>query len=58
MPVELSVAVTVKLNVPAAVGVPDRTPAEVSVSPVGMAPTVTANVYGDVPPDAVIVVDV
>lgn len=38
-------AVTVKLNVPATVGVPASTPPAVSgVKPVGMAPAVTANV--------------
>jgi hypothetical protein len=39
-----SVTVTVKLNVPDAVGVPDSTPPELSVSPVGRAPEVTAQV--------------
>jgi len=39
-----SVTVTVKLNVPDAVGVPDSTPPELSVSPVGSAPEVTAQV--------------
>jgi shikimate kinase len=39
-----SVTVTVKLKVPDAVGVPDNTPAELSVIPVGSAPDVTAQV--------------
>jgi hypothetical protein len=51
-----SVTVTVKVNEPAAVGVPLRTPAEVSVTPAGSVPLETANVYGDCPPVAVIVV--
>ena len=57
-PVEprLSVAVIVKLNVPAADGVPVIAPLDAfSDSPVGNAPAVTANVYGAVPPDALIV---
>src|SRR5579862_7545892 len=53
VPVELSVAVTVKLKVPAAVGVPESRPLGASGTPVGVAPEVTANVYGGVPPDAV-----
>jgi hypothetical protein len=39
-----SVTVTVKLKVPNAVGVPERTPAGLSVSPVGRAPDVIAQV--------------
>lgn len=39
-----SVTVTVKLKVPDAVGVPDSTPPELSVSPVGRAPEVRAQV--------------
>ena len=50
-----SVAVTVKLNTPAVVGVPLRTPALESDRPVGTVPDVTAKLYGDVPPLAVIV---
>ena len=42
VPVELSVAVTVKLNVPPAVGVPDSTPELLSVNPAGNPPVVTA----------------
>src|SRR5512139_3594609 len=40
----LSVAVTVKGNVPTTVGVPARTPAEERASPAGSAPAVTAHV--------------
>lgn len=39
-----SVTVTVKLNVPDAVGVPASAPAELSVSPAGRVPDVTAQV--------------
>ena len=53
MPVELSVAVTVKLNVPPAVGVPVRDPLEDKLSPAGSVPAVTAKVCGAVPPVAV-----
>ena len=42
VPVELSVAVTVKLNVPPAVGVPESAPELLSVNPAGSAPAVTA----------------
>jgi hypothetical protein len=53
-----SVAVTVKdAETPAVVGVPDRTPSELSSSPAGALPVVTAKVYGAVPPDAVSVVE-
>ena len=46
----VSVAVTSKLNVPVAVGVPLITPvAPVNVNPVGKAPDVTANVAAPVP---------
>ena len=38
------VAVTVPLNVPSAVGVPEITPAALRVKPVGKAPTVTLKV--------------
>ena len=55
VPVEESVALTEKLKLPAAVGVPERTPLLVKVTPAGSAPVVTAYVYGDVPPLAVIV---
>jgi hypothetical protein len=39
-----SVAVTVKGNVPAAMGVPDSTPAALRINPVGNAPLLTENV--------------
>jgi hypothetical protein len=47
-----SVTVTVKFEVAAAVGAPEITPAELSVNPAGRAPTVTAHVWGVVPPAA------
>jgi len=51
-----SVAVTVKVNVPVAVGVPEIRPLLViGDSPVGSDPAVMVNVYGPVPPLAVIV---
>ena len=46
----LSVAVTVKANEPAAVGVPDSVPSAASVRPPGKAPEVTAQVNGGEPP--------
>ena len=51
----MSVAVTVKLNVPVAVGVPLSKPAVESVSPFGSAPALTPNVLAPVPPVFVIV---
>src|SRR5580700_5902662 len=46
-----SVTFTVKLDVPAAVGVPDNTPVEpFSVIPSGRLPLLTDQVYGPVPP--------
>lgn len=48
-----SVARTVKANVPDTDGVPLSTPALLRVTPAGSAPTVTAKVYGAVPPVAV-----
>ena len=52
----LSFAVIVKLNVPAADGVPVIAPVDAfNDSPVGNAPALMANVYGAVPPDAVTV---
>jgi hypothetical protein len=56
LPVALAVSVTVTVNVEVAavVGVPLITPV-VIVRPVGNEPLVTANVYGLVPPCAVIV---
>ena len=50
-----SVAVTVKLDVPMVVGIPERVPEGESVNPAGKAPAVRANEYGAVPPDAEIV---
>ena len=51
-----SVAVIVKLKVPAAVGVPEMTPVvALSVKPFGSAPIETVKVYGPVPPTAEIV---
>src|SRR5881398_460164 len=47
----LSVARTVKVLDPAAVGVPEMVP-PVSVSPAGSVPVVTDHVYGGVPRDA------
>lgn len=52
-----SVAWTVKLEVPAAVGDPEITPAPLNASPAGRVPEVTVHVYGAVPFDAVKVVD-
>jgi hypothetical protein len=51
-PVAESVATIVKLNVPAAVGVPERTPAGLSVRPGGSVP-VEEKVCGATPPVAV-----
>lgn len=48
-----SVALTVKLYVPAVVGVPVSAPVLASVKPGGNAPTLTDHVYGGVPPPAV-----
>ena len=46
-----SVTWTVKLNVPATVGVPEMTPVSLlSVSPVGSDPLAIDQVYGKVPP--------
>jgi hypothetical protein len=56
VPVLESVAVTVTLNVPPAVGLPDSTPALVSVRPAGR--PVAVNVYGEVPPLAATAVEV
>jgi hypothetical protein len=47
-----SVTVTVKLKVPNAVGVPESTPAELIITPVGSAPDVIAHMYGAVPFEA------
>jgi hypothetical protein len=51
-----SVTVTVKLDVPVAVGVPEIFPLVLRVSPSGKVPVVTAKEYGAVPPVAAIVV--
>jgi hypothetical protein len=51
-----SVTVTVKLKVPKAVGVPERTPPVLKVNPAGSAPDVIVHVYGAVPFAAVRVV--
>jgi len=49
-----SVTFTVKLDVPAAVGVPDSSPVEESsVIPAGGLPLLTDQVYGPVPPETV-----
>ncbi len=55
-PVAFDVAVTVKVNVPVTVGVPDRTPEDESEVPLGKLPLVLVNVYGLVLPVAVNVV--
>lgn len=47
-----SVTVTVKLEVPAVVGVPEITPAALRLNPAGKVPDVTDHVYGAVPPAA------
>jgi hypothetical protein len=50
----LSVTITVKLKVPAVVGVPEIIPVDVpSVRPFGRAPAVIDQVYGSKPPVAV-----
>jgi hypothetical protein len=48
----LSVKVAVNANVPVADVVPERSPEEDRLIPVGSAPPVTAQVYGCVPPEA------
>ncbi len=50
-----SVPRIVNVDAPDVVGVPASTPADVSVSPAGNAPTVTPKLYGAVPPLPVIV---
>jgi hypothetical protein len=45
----------VNVKIPATVGVPESTPEESSVSPFGTDPLDTENVYGAMPPIAVIV---
>jgi hypothetical protein len=51
---QLSVARTVKLNVPAAVGIPDMKPAEFIFNPDGKEPPITLKVTGACPPEVVI----
>ena len=46
----LSVTLTVKLEVPALVGVPEIAPLEVRFRPAGREPEATTQVYGAVPP--------
>ena len=48
--VAASVAATVKLAVPASVGVPEMTPAEERLKPAGSAPAESVQVYGGKPP--------
>ena len=52
LPVQLlaSVAVTVKVDLPFEVGVPESNPALESTSPAGSEPLVTKKLYGPVPP--------
>ena len=49
----LSVALTVRLNVPLCVGVPLKTPPVESVKPVGSVPLFKLNVVVPTPPDDV-----
>jgi hypothetical protein len=56
--VEESVTLTVKLDVPVVVGVPEITPVlGVSLSPAGRVPTEIDQVYGTLPPVAVSVAE-
>ena len=48
-----SVTLTVKLNVPVAVGVPVRFPSALRLMPAGRLPLLTDQVNGLVPPDSV-----
>jgi hypothetical protein len=48
---EASATFAVKLNAPAAVGVPLSRPAELKVTPAGSAPALIDHVNGAVPPD-------
>ena len=52
-----SVTVTVKLNVPAVVGLPEIVPEVLNASPGGRLPVVTVQVYGADPPVALSVVE-
>ena len=47
-----SLSWTVKVKLPAAVGVPERMPAEESVTPAGSEPAVMDQLNGLVPPDS------
>jgi hypothetical protein len=47
-----SVALIVKVLFPAAVGVPESTPAELNIRPAGRVPVLRLQVYGGVPPVA------
>src|SRR6185369_15111786 len=49
---ELSFTCTVKLNVPAVVGVPEMVPLDAKFSPRGIAPAVAVHVYPPLPPVA------
>jgi hypothetical protein len=52
-----SVTLTVKVDVPEVVGVPDTTPVEAfKVKPAGNVPTLRDHEYGPVPPEAARVV--
>jgi hypothetical protein len=53
VPAFASLTCTVKLEVPAVVGVPVIAPAVLRLNPAGRAPTVVDQVYGVVPPVAV-----
>ena len=52
MPFALSATCTAKVNKPAAVGVPLKTPALLKVSPPGRPPLFKVHVYGAVPLEA------
>ena len=47
-----SVTLTVKVEVPLPVGVPEKTPEELRLRPMGSAPELRDQVYGVVPPVA------
>jgi hypothetical protein len=51
---QLSVARTVKLNVPAAVGIPEMKPPELMFIPDGRKPVIRLKETGDCPPDVAI----
>jgi len=53
-PAQLSIACTVKLNVPVVEGVPAISPDELIFRPEGKEPETTPKVIGDCPPDVVI----